>query len=88
MNCTEVNQHLDAWLDQALDSELAGMVEAHVSQCAACRAERSRLQALKVVLQSSEIYQPAAALEARVISAFHEHHRQPRATAVDGWRRE
>lgn len=84
MNCHEVNQHLDALLDQALEPELAGKVETHVSQCAACRGEFERLQALRSVLQSSEISRPAAALEERVMRAFHEHHRQP---VVDGWRR-
>jgi hypothetical protein len=43
---------LSAFIDGALDAAAAAKVEAHLSQCAACRAEVDALRAVKASLQS------------------------------------
>ncbi len=52
-----MNEHVSAWLEAYHDGELAGrrlhQVQSHLAQCAACRAELDRLQALSTLLQAS-----------------------------------
>jgi len=52
-----MNEHVSAWLEAYHDSELDGrrlhQVISHLAQCAACRAELDRLQALSALLQAS-----------------------------------
>ena len=52
-----MSEHVTAWLGAYHDGELQGrrlgQVEAHLAQCAACRAELERLQALSAMLQES-----------------------------------
>jgi anti-sigma factor RsiW len=52
-----MNEHVSAWLEAYHDGELDGrrlhQVISHLAQCAACRAELDRLQALSTLLQAS-----------------------------------
>ena len=52
-----MNEHVSAWLEAYHDRELDGrrlhQVKSHLAQCAACRAELDRLQALSTLLQAS-----------------------------------
>jgi len=52
-----MNEHVSAWLEAYHDGELDGrrlhQVASHLAQCAACRAELDRLQALSTLLQAS-----------------------------------
>jgi anti-sigma factor RsiW len=52
-----MNEHVSAWLEAYHDGELDGrrlhQVKSHLAQCAACRAELDRLQALSTLLQAS-----------------------------------
>jgi hypothetical protein len=52
-----MNQHVTPWLGAYHDGELKGFrlrqVEAHLAQCAACRVELEKLQALGALLQES-----------------------------------
>lgn len=52
-----MNEHVTASLEAYHDGELAGrrleQVEAHLAQCASCRAELHRLQSLAVLLRES-----------------------------------
>lgn len=52
-----MNEHVSAWLEAYHDGELDGrrlhQVTSHLGQCAACRAELDRLQALSTLLQAS-----------------------------------
>lgn len=89
MKCADISPHLGAWMDQALDSELAETVETHLAGCSSCQLELERLRALMVVLHASATPAPRAALDERVMNAFHERHRVPSrpTTAARGWRR-
>jgi hypothetical protein len=46
MNCEEVRQRLDDWVERSLAEEDRLAVAAHLETCAACRAEASELEAL------------------------------------------
>ena len=52
-----MNQHVTPWLGAYHDGELKGLrlrqVEAHLAQCAACRVDLEKLQALGALLQES-----------------------------------
>lgn len=52
-----MNKHVTAWLEAYHDGELKGLrlrqVEAHLADCAMCRAELEQLQALTTLLQES-----------------------------------
>lgn len=46
MTCDERQPELSAWLDGALDPDEARALEAHLTECATCQAERDALQAV------------------------------------------
>ena len=46
MRCRACTKHLPAWLDGELAPRLAEEIAAHLQACAACAAERRRLEAL------------------------------------------
>jgi hypothetical protein len=52
-----MNEHVTTWLEAYHDGELKGLrlrqVEAHLADCAMCRAELEQLQTLTVLLQES-----------------------------------
>jgi anti-sigma factor RsiW len=54
-----MTEHVRAWLGAYHDGELRGrrlrQVEAHLAQCATCRAELERLRALAALLQESPV---------------------------------
>ncbi len=46
MRCERVMDHLDDWLDEALDARLRSAVDAHLAGCESCRREFARHRAL------------------------------------------
>lgn len=59
--CDRIQEWLGAWLDGELPSAKAAEVKVHVEKCAACAAEKERIQRLDAALKR--------ALEARVSDA-------------------
>ena len=90
-----MNEHVSAWLEAFHDGELAGrrmhQVISHLAQCAACRAELDRLQALSTLLQASPAAShltPPERFVARVGLRLPRHQAYPlwdRAASI-GWR--
>ena len=67
MDCNDSRSLLDAYLDKELDRAEARELEAHLDGCAACRAELTRLDALRVALRDRALRYPApAALRERI----------------------
>ena len=64
MNCAEVREHLNAWLDGELPDELASQVEAHVDACRACGDLANELRQQEVALLRA--FQPRRAAAATV----------------------
>lgn len=74
MNCKQIQQHVDEYLDGMLPAEQLRMVEQHIQECSECRAEYDNAQTVQGMLQSLPDVQPregffAAALQqARVVN--------------------
>src|SRR5690349_16593254 len=72
MNCAEVREHLNAWLDDELPGELSAQVEVHVDTCSACGDAVNELRQQEVELLRA--FQPrrgvAAAVAQRVSAAL------------------
>ena len=49
-HCLEVQEHLSTWLDGELAPEVLAQVERHLEDCAGCRRELARLEALEQAL--------------------------------------
>jgi anti-sigma factor RsiW len=90
-----MNEHVSAWLEAYHDGELNGrrlhLVESHLAQCAACRAELERLQAFSTLLQASPAASrltPPERFVAQVSLRLprHQAHPLPDRAASIGWR--
>jgi hypothetical protein len=86
MNCVEVNQKLEAALDEALDRETQKAVMLHTESCESCRADWDEMQALRSVLRSSEEPVPSASLDERVMRAFDQSHEARPDNGARVWR--
>lgn len=87
MNCTKINQHLEARLDAELDPRLERVVDAHLAACPSCRAAFDQSKALKGMLRESLPCEPSVSLDDRVMRAFDRHHAPQMVVAAEaGWR--
>ena len=89
-----MSEHVDAWLTAYVDGELYGRqlrhVEAHLAECAHCRAELETLQALSSLLQESPAAKPVTSPDRFVAQVGlqlprRSEHRTGRATFEAGW---
>ncbi len=70
MDCKAALAMLEPYLDKELDRADARELEAHVDDCADCRAALTRLDALRVALRDAALRHPAPqALRERLLSA-------------------
>jgi anti-sigma factor RsiW len=71
MNCVQARPLLGAHLDHELDVRTSLDVEAHLRDCASCRAELAELRALQDAARAHLTrYVPSTALEARLADAI------------------
>ncbi len=61
MNCTRLQQVLDAHIDGELDRATTGEITAHLAQCVACAALRDERRALRLALRAHAPYFTAPA---------------------------
>lgn len=84
MTCRNVRNQLSPHLDGRLPAAAARRVDAHLEECAACRAERDDLRALKALLASAPPPQAPPGLWDAVHAGLREHvarqSRRPAAT--------
>ena len=71
-------ERVTALVDGALEGEERTRVEAHVAECAACRAQAAAERALRTRLRSLPPPEPPFGLEQRVRANLHRRHRWPR----------
>lgn len=67
MKCTEVQEHLSAWLDREVPEELRPRLAEHLAACPACRAELAALERLDAALAGLEAPEPRRDLAAGVL---------------------
>src|SRR5947207_4643584 len=53
LNCRKLADHMDAYVNGALDQGDCVMVESHLKSCAACREELKRVKAVQGLLVST-----------------------------------
>jgi anti-sigma factor (TIGR02949 family) len=69
MRCETTLRLLNAYVDAELDRAEAAALEAHLTECAACREQQRRVSALKDAVKSkAEYYRAPASLRAAVVS--------------------
>lgn len=78
MNCTELKNSLDDWLDGDLSPGQAAAVEAHAAGCPACQARLARARDLQARLRRLPAPEPDAALFDRALAAAAAHDLQRR----------
>ncbi|HHX10645.1 MAG TPA: DUF4349 domain-containing protein [Firmicutes bacterium] len=69
MTCREVSGLLSSYLDDELDHESHGIVEAHLATCEHCQAALEELWQVKSALQSLPVVKPPPELHARIMEA-------------------
>jgi hypothetical protein len=86
-----MTEHVTAWLGAYHDGELWGLrlqqVEAHLAQCATCRADLKRLQALAALLQESPVAENLTPPERFVAQVGLRLPRRPEQPAAAAWQR-
>ncbi|MFW6127084.1 MAG: anti-sigma factor family protein [Thermodesulfobacteriota bacterium] len=67
MKCTEVQEHLSAWLDGEIPDELEPRLAEHLAACPVCQAELAALNRLDAALAGLEAPGPPRGLAAGVL---------------------
>ena len=73
MRCLDVQLELEAYVDGELSPEQAALLEQHVADCAGCRAQLARLQAVTAALETWPLVAEPAQLTARVMGQVRAH---------------
>lgn len=68
MNCTDINRHLDDWLDEQLSEHEKSAFERHVADCTDCTARLENTRSLLSGLRKLSVPQPSANFEKRVFA--------------------
>lgn len=68
MDCKQLQQCIDDYLDGALPAGEQRLTENHLAGCVACRAELSQLQALRHALRSLPVPPPSSDFTSRVLA--------------------
>jgi len=79
MRCEQASEMMSERLDSHLDGAEIALLEDHLAECSACRAEWRRLQALDLLLASAPMVRPPAYLHARVMARLSQRDRRRRA---------
>ena len=69
--CDQFLPNLCAWLDEELDEEESAAMEAHVAQCASCRALAAQYRRLDAAMAAVE---PPAGLHEHIMRGISAHH--------------
>jgi hypothetical protein len=82
-----MNEHVFEWLEAYHDGELKGrrlqIIEAHLNECASCRAELARLESLSVLLQDKWVLEPSTPPERFVAQVHLRMERKPERTPME-----
>jgi len=86
MTCAEIDAHIEALFDGAIDPTLKNSVETHLSICPSCAERLERMQAMRILMRKIDVPRPSPSLDARVMGAFQERH-APSQASTAWWRR-
>ena len=74
MNCTDIDQHIDGFLEGDLPSLRKQAFERHVSRCDACATKVNAERQLRAMLQAMPVPEPSADFRKRVFARVREEH--------------
>jgi hypothetical protein len=78
MNCTDINEHIDGFLDQELSTLQSQAFEQHVSRCGECADKVETEKQLRSLLQGLPVPPPSADFKKRVFARVREEYpREP-----------
>ncbi len=86
MTCAEIDAHIEALFDGAIDPTLKNSVKTHLSICPSCAERLERMQAMRILMRKIDVPRPLRSLDARVMGAFQERH-APSQASTAWWRR-
>jgi len=75
MNCTDINKHIDDYIDTQLAQQDLLAFELHIESCAQCQSKLQRTQSMLMDLKSLNIPDPTVNFEQRVFSEVRRQHR-------------
>lgn len=76
MNCEQLHQRLDEYLDGLIEAAETAAIDAHVQDCDACRATLARERALREALRGLPAPEPSEAFFDRAIAQAIDHDRR------------
>jgi len=66
VNCEQVEQNLDAYVDREMDVDAAGMIREHVATCTGCRGRIAALESLGQLVRAVPQYPAPGRLRAKL----------------------
>ncbi len=86
MNCKDIEQHIDNYLDGQLDQHMNSVFQQHLVECTSCARKVRQMKTLLTDLQALPVVQPSADFEKRVFAEVRRHHQvQGRGRFVAGF---
>ena len=76
MNCTDINNHIDDWLDGQLSEHDRLAFDQHVMGCADCASKLENARSLLTGLRNISVPQPSANFEKRVFAEVRRQHKE------------
>ena len=76
MNCTDINTHIDDYLDKQLAQQDSLAFEQHIESCEQCRSNLQRAQSMMMGLKDLSIPDPTLNFEQRVFSEVRRQHKE------------
>jgi anti-sigma factor RsiW len=67
--CADVQNRLEALIDDELDAGLVALLEAHIEMCERCREERLEAEAIRAALRALPSFEPPPQVAAAVVAA-------------------
>lgn len=77
MQCTQAGELMQLSLDRRLSPGMAGLLDAHIRQCAACRAEYMRLRQVARLLEALPEQHASPGFTSRVLAGISAARRHP-----------
>lgn len=74
MNCTQIHNFLDDYLDDAISADEKNAIELHISDCTSCHQLVEETKAIRRALRSLPVAEASPDFEDRVFSAVHKHY--------------
>ena len=78
MNCTDINKHIDDYLESTMSDQDQHAFELHVADCASCASKLERVKSVASGLKGLEIPEPSANFEQRMFAGVRKQYKDTR----------